>query len=179
MSLSECQSGNTPFGDDFNAIDGDIDIDDTVSVAVTVYDSDGSRDDIFEVVNGRVTKCKQDAEEGSYIIEYKAEQDSNSNRFSYYHIAATIGDSAPEKKDVIKLKDGLDQIKEWELDWSAGKGIYIISKENDPDVEPRRLQFVQETDSIGAGNSLLSQVQTSGFALDESGYVIYTGQDQG
>ena len=178
MSLPDCQSSTDPLfhlhttgSPDVLVKDGDFGLDDTVSYTITVYDNNGDIDeDAFELVKeeGKVLKCQPETKEGSYLVEYRAQQENNLNRYAYYHVAINIGETVTEKKELLQLAPGLEDIDEWELD-RTGANVYVVSSTNGH----TRMQFVAK-DSVDSNMNLVRQAQTVGFVVDHDGYVLYT-----
>ena len=83
-----------------NVIDGDIGIGETILVTTKTFDSEGNEVADAFVISGdgkTINNCDAAEDASTYIVEFKAVQENNENRFSYYYATITIGTTEVEK----------------------------------------------------------------------------------
>ena len=165
-----------------NVIDGDIGLDIPIQVTTKTFDSDGNPvTDAFDISSDgkTINRCNAAEDSSTYIVEFKAVQDDNENRFSYYYATITIGTTEVEKTGLIKLADGLDAVTKWRVDFADGNYVTSACDEDDTNCQSQKLKFEPGPGATGDDNIIMAS-KTPNFVIDEwNGYVIYTGSPSG
>ena len=124
-----------------NVIDGDIGLDMPIQVTTKTFDSEGNEvTDAFDISgDGKtINRCNAAEDSSTYIVEFKAVQDDNENRFSYYYATITIGTTEVEKTGLIKLADGLDAVTKWRVDFADGNYVTSACDEDDTNCQSQK-----------------------------------------
>ena len=165
-----------------NVIDGDIGIGETILISTKTFDSEGNEvEDAFATSDGgkTINNCDKAEDASTYIVEFKAVQEHNENRFSYYYATITIGTTEVEKTGLIKLADGLDAVTKWRVDFADGNYVTSACDEDDTNCQSQKLKF-EPGPGATADDNIIMASKTPNFVIDEwNGYVIYTGSKSG
>ena len=180
-TLDDCKSASSLFTLP-HVVDGDRGINANIEITTKTFDSEGNPvTDAFEISGDGKTINKCDAAEDSstYIVEFKAVEENNDNRFSYYYTTITIGTTEVEKDDLIKLADGLESITQWKVDFADGNYVTSVCNEDDSNCQSQKLKF-EAGDGATAEDTIIMASRTPNFIIDEwTGHVIYTGSPSG
>ena len=163
-------------------VDGDSGINAPITIATQTFDSEGELvADAFVISNDgkTINNCDAAEDASTYIVEFKAEQTNNPNRFSYYYATITIGTTEVEKDDLIKLADGLESITQWKVDFADGNYVTSVCNEDDSNCQSQKLKFVAG-EGVTAEDTIIMASRTPNFIIDEwTGHVMYTGSPSG
>ena len=180
-TLDDCKSASSLFTLP-HVVDGDRGINANIEITTKTFDSEGNPvTDAFEISGDGKTINKCDAAEDSstYIVEFKAVEENNDNRFSYYYTTITIGTTEVEKDDLIKLADGLESITQWKVDFADGNYVTSVCNEDDSNCQSQKLKF-EAGDGATAEDTIIMASRTPNFIIDEwTGHVMYTGSPSG
>ena len=165
-----------------NVIDGDLGIGAGIRISTKTFDSEGEDfTDAFEISSDgkTINKCNTAEDSSTYIVEFKAVQIDNENRFSYYYATITIGTTEIEKTDLIKLADGLDAVTKWRVDFADGNYVTSACDEDDTNCQSQKLKF-EPGPGATEQEEIIMASKTQNFVIDEhTGHVIYTGSPSG
>merc|ERR1711892_1485889 len=178
ITLADCQAADHIFGlnKDISVADGDTTLNAPISTRITVYDSKNNvvtEKFVFDEANQALTKCGADVEEDVYVIEFHSFQDNlpTIRYINYYHVV-NLGQPAAQEGELVKLSAESSSVSSWGIDWESPGNLYVVDMEN----AGTKMQFVKED---GVEGELVWTSKTSGFVLDQDGYVICTSCARG
>ena len=156
--------------------DGDKTLNAPISTSITVYDSKNNvvtENFVIDEANQALTKCGADVEEDVYVIEFHSFQDNlPAIRYTNYYHVVNLGQPAAQEGELVKLSAESSSVSSWGIDWESPGNLYVVDMEN----AGTKMQFVKED---GVEGELVWTSKTSGFVLDQDGYVICTSCARG
>lgn len=156
--------------------DGDKTLNAPISTSITVYDSKNNvvtEKFVIDEANQALTKCGADVEEDVYVIEFHSFQDNLPTiRYTNYYHVVNLGQPAAQEGELVKLSAESSSVSSWGIDWESPGNLYVVDMEN----AGTKMQFVKED---GVEGELVWTSKTSGFVLDQDGYVICTSCARG